>query len=116
VPAHWEKSTGRARLPGGAAWPAAPAGALLDGSPVDVVVRPESLGFATARNGAAAEGRVVERRFAGRETYFAVHLDGGVEVEVLAAPDAAQPGWKVFVSPVHGGPEPRAYPRTAGLE
>jgi ABC-type Fe3+/spermidine/putrescine transport system ATPase subunit len=116
VPAHWEKATGRARLPGGVAWPAVPAEDLVDGSLIDVVVRPEALGFATARNGTAAEGRVGERRFAGRETYFAVHLDGGVEVEVLAAPDAAQPGWKVFVSPVHGGPEPRAYPRTAGLE
>ena len=116
VPAHWEKAIGRARLPGGAAWPAAPAGDLVDGSPVDVVVRPESLGFATARNGTAAEGRVVERRFAGRETYFAVLLDAGVEVEVLAAPDAAQVGWSVFVAPAHGGPSPRAYPRIAGVE
>jgi ABC-type Fe3+/spermidine/putrescine transport system ATPase subunit len=114
VPGHWEKAAGRVRLPGGAAWPAVAAGDLLDGSPVEVVVRPEALGFATARNGTAAEGRVVEPRFAGRETYFAVLLDAGVEVEVLAAPDAAQPGWKVFVAPVHGGPTPRAYPRIAG--
>ncbi|MDQ5857972.1 MAG: ABC transporter ATP-binding protein [Acidobacteriota bacterium] len=108
------ESRGHARLPGGAAWPAVAAGDLVDGSPVDVVVRPEALGFATARDGMAAEGRVVELRFAGRETYFAVLLDAGVEVEVLAAPDAAQPGWKVFVAPVHGGPTPRAYPRIAG--
>ncbi|MEO8348153.1 MAG: ABC transporter ATP-binding protein, partial [Acidobacteriota bacterium] len=114
VPGHWEKATGQVRLPGGAAWPAVAAGDLIDRSPVDVVVRPEALGFATARDGLAAEGRVVELRFAGRETYFAVLLDAGVEVEVLASPDAAEVGWKVFVAPVHDGPTPRAYPRIAG--
>ena len=114
IPGHWDKSTGRARLPGGAAWPAVASGDLADGSAVDVVVRPEALGFATARDGIGAEGRVVELRFAGRETYFAVRLDAGVEVEVLAAPDAAQPGWKVFVAPAPAGPAPRAYPRVAG--
>ena len=114
VPGRWEQSTGRARFAGGAAWPAVPAGDLDDASPVDVVVRPEGLGFATARDAMAAPGRVVELRFAGRETYFAVLLDAGVEVEVLAAPDAAHPGWKVFVAPVPAGPPPRAYPRIAG--
>ena len=127
TPGHWEAppsprpsprrgegADGRVRLPGGAAWPAVAAGDLADGSPVDVVVRPEALGFVTARDGTGAEGHVVELRFAGRETYFAVRLDAGVEVEVLAAPDAAQPGWKVFVAPVTGGPAPRAYPRVAG--
>ncbi|HVE65371.1 MAG TPA: ABC transporter ATP-binding protein, partial [Thermoanaerobaculia bacterium] len=82
---------GRVRLPDGGAWPAAADRDLSDGAAVDVVVRPEALGFATARDGVAAPGRVVELRFAGRETYFAVLLDAGVEVEVLAAPDAAQP-------------------------
>ncbi|HZI67989.1 MAG TPA: ABC transporter ATP-binding protein [Thermoanaerobaculia bacterium] len=108
------ESRGRARLPGGAAWPAVAAGDLIDGSPVDVVVRPEALAFATARDGMAAQGSVVEIRFAGRETYFAVLLDTGVEVEVLAAPDAAEVGWKVFVAPATEGPAPRAYPRIAG--
>ncbi|HEY6065768.1 MAG TPA: ABC transporter ATP-binding protein [Thermoanaerobaculia bacterium] len=114
VPGHWEESTRRVRLPGGAAWPAVAAADLLDGSPVDLIVRPESLAFATARDGNGAEGRVVELRFAGRESYFAVALEAGVEVEVLGPPDAAQPGWKVFVAPAHGGPSPRAYPRIAG--
>jgi ABC-type Fe3+/spermidine/putrescine transport system ATPase subunit len=111
VPGLWEKPSGRVRLPGGAAWPAIADWDLLDGSPVDAVVRPEAIGFSTARDATAAEGRVVELRFAGRETYFAVELDAGVEVEVLAAPDAVQPGWTVFVAPVHGGPPPRVYPR-----
>jgi len=110
VPGVWEKTAGRARLPGGAAWPAVADWNLLDGAPVDVVARPETLGFVTARDGGGAEGRVAELRFAGRETYFAVALEGG-EVEVLAPPDAAQPGWKVFVAPLPAGPAPRAYPR-----
>jgi ABC-type Fe3+/spermidine/putrescine transport system ATPase subunit len=110
VPATWEKATTRARVANGAAWPAVAAEDLGDGAAIDLVVRPEALGFSTARDGTAAEGQVVELRFAGRETYFAVVLAGGAEVEVLAAPDAAQPGWKVFVAPVHGGPAPRAYP------
>ena len=111
IPGIWEKATGRARLPGGAAWRAVADSGLLDGAPVDVVVRPEALAFAGARNGTAAEGRVLEARFAGHETYFSVALEGGGEVEVLAAPDAAQAGWKVFVAPLPAGPLPRAYPR-----
>jgi ABC-type Fe3+/spermidine/putrescine transport system ATPase subunit len=111
IPGIWEKGTGRVRLPAGAAWPAVADWDLLDGSPVDVVVRPEALAFAGARDGTAAQGRVLEARFAGRETYFAVALEGDGELEVLAAPDAARPGWKVFVAPLPEGPPPRAYPR-----
>jgi len=114
LPGVWEKASGRARLPAGAAWRAVADWDLLDGSPVDVVVRPEALGFATARDGAAAEGRVLDLRFAGRETYFVIALDAGGEVEVLGAPDAAQPGWKVFIAPLAAGPPPRAYPRHVG--
>jgi len=111
LPATWQKSTGRARLPGGAAWPAIAPWDLLDGSPVDVIVRPEALSFGGPRDGAALEGRVTDVRYAGKETYFSVALADGAELEVLAAPDAAQPGWKVFVAPLPAGPAPRAYPR-----
>jgi ABC-type Fe3+/spermidine/putrescine transport system ATPase subunit len=106
----WEKAPGRVRLPGGAAWQATSDWDLLDGAAVDVVVRPEALRFATARDDAGAEGTVIERRFAGRDTYFAVALEGNSEVEVLAPAEAAQPGWKVFVAPTPDGPLPRAYP------
>ena len=116
VPGIWEKQTGRARLAAGTAWRAVAARDLLDGSPVDLVVRPEALAFVGARDGGAAEGRVLETRFAGRETYFSVALEGGAEVEVLAAPDAAQPGWKVFVAPLPAGPLPRVYPGTGKAE
>jgi len=116
VPGIWEKQTARARLAAGTAWRAVAARDLLDGSPVDLVVRPEALAFVGARDGGAAEGRVLETRFAGRETYFSVALEGGAEVEVLAAPDAAQPGWKVFVAPLPAGPLPRVYPGTGKAE
>jgi ABC-type Fe3+/spermidine/putrescine transport system ATPase subunit len=102
---------GRVRLPGGTAWPAAADWDLLDGAAVDLVVRPEALAFATARDGTGVAGRVVERRFAGRDTYFAVALEENGEVEVLAPSDAAEAGWKVFVAPLPGGPLPRAYPK-----
>ena len=107
----WEKAGERVRLPGGAAWPAAADWDLLGGAAVDLVVRPEALAFATARDGTGVAGRVVERRFAGRDTYFAVALEGNGEVEVLAPSDAAEAGWQVFVAPLPGGPLPRAYPR-----
>jgi putative spermidine/putrescine transport system ATP-binding protein len=110
VPATWDRAAGRARLSGGTVWPAVAGEEIPDGAPVDLVVRPEGLAFASARDGAAATGRVLESRFAGRETFFAVLLDGDIEVEVLAAPDAARPDWKVFVAPLAGGPPPRAYP------
>jgi hypothetical protein len=76
-----------------------------------VIVRPEALGFAGGRDGSAAEGRVDEVRFAGRETYFSVQLAKGAEVEVLASPDAAAVGWKVRVAPLPSGPPPRVYPK-----
>jgi ABC-type Fe3+/spermidine/putrescine transport system ATPase subunit len=113
VPGIWQKATGRAQVPGGGSWPAVASGDLADGAPVDVIVRPESLGFAGGRDSTAAEGRVEEVRFAGRETYFSVQLAEGVEVEVLAPPDAAQPGWKVSVAPLPASPPPRVYPREA---
>ncbi|HLN93866.1 MAG TPA: ABC transporter ATP-binding protein [Thermoanaerobaculia bacterium] len=113
VAGRWEKASGRVRLPGGAGWAAAADGDFSDGAPVDVVVRPEALAFSTARDGTGVEGRVVETRFAGRETYWAVALEGGAEVEVLAAPDATRAGWKVFVAPAPGGPVPRAYLRSS---
>ena len=110
----WEKENACVRLPAGAAWPAVADRDLPEGSPVDVLVRPEALAFAGVRDRSSAPGRVLETRFAGRETYFAVALEGGGEVEVLAAPDAAQRGWRLSVAPLPEGPLLRAYPRGSG--
>ena len=56
-------------------------------------------------------GEVVGRRFAGRSAYFEVALAPplGAAVEVLASPNAARVGEKVFVHPAPDGPTPRAY-------
>ncbi len=113
LPGVWHRATGRVSVPGGGAWSAVAPGDLPDGAAVDVIVRPEGLGFAGGRDGSAAEGRIDEVRFAGKETYFSVQLAEGVEVEVLAPPDAAQVGWKVWVAPLPSGPAPRAYPKGA---
>ena len=88
----------------------------LDGAPpgtkVDLVVRPESLTFASpggTKN--ALSGRVIERRYAGPVTYYQVALSAGSEVEVMASSRAASVGDAVRVAPQPGGPEPRLFGR-----
>jgi ABC-type Fe3+/spermidine/putrescine transport system ATPase subunit len=108
----------------GARWPAVAAAALAAGEPVEVAVRPESLGFAgDGENRDALAGRVAERRYAGPTTYYRVDLDAGATVEVLVAErelaggggaSAARVGERVRVTPVpSAGPVPRAFPSGA---
>jgi hypothetical protein len=58
-------------------------------------------------------GRVVERRYAGPISYYAVRLDAGPEVEVLAAESAGEPlaaeGDRVRVTLSGRGPAPRLF-------
>ena len=102
---------------------------LAAGAPVTVVVRPESLRLlpaGTAAGGAVA-GRVAARRYGGPLTYYRVALGeegaaapgepgGGrpLEVEVLAAADAAREGDAVAVVPEPSGPPLRVFPAPAG--
>jgi hypothetical protein len=110
----------------GAVWPgvaAAGAETLPAGAEVELVVRPEALRFAPAAGVAEAgappalAGRVIERRYAGPLTFYAVGLDLGREVEVQvaegAASPAASPGDPVAVAPADaaGAPAPRIFPR-----
>ncbi len=74
----------------------------VPGTPVELVVRPESLTFTNADRGALA-GRVVERRYAGSSTFYAVDLAIGREVEVLAPANAGAEGDTVRVAPAAGG-------------
>jgi len=60
-----------------------------------VVVRPERLRFAAA--GGGLPGVVRERRYTGAAAFFLVETDGGERFEVLAEPDAARVGDRVFV-------------------
>ena len=107
VPVRWD---GGARIPGGPVWPAVAGAALPAGAEADLVVRPESLAFASAARADALPGTVAERRFAGRVAYFRVATAAG-ELEVLAGPDAAREGDRVLVVPEPSGPAPRVFPR-----
>jgi len=80
---------GRANVFRGAA-----ARALAGGGDADlVVVRPERLRFAPA----GLPGMVRERRYTGAAAFFLVEIDGGERIEVMAEPDAANVGDRVFV-------------------
>jgi spermidine/putrescine transport system ATP-binding protein len=109
--AQWLASRGAVRLEAGAVWRAAGAGDLAEGADVDVIVRPESLKLSGAKAPDAVAGEVAGRRFAGRVALYDVAIDGGGAVEVIAAPDGAQIGQKLFVEPDSEGPLPRAFPR-----
>jgi ABC-type Fe3+/spermidine/putrescine transport system ATPase subunit len=109
--------------------PAESSAPLAPGAPVTVVVRPESLRLlpaGTAVVGSVA-GRVAARRYGGPLTYYRVALGeegaaapgepgGGrpLEVEVLAAADAAREGDAVAVVPEPSGPPLRVFPAPAG--
>ena len=58
-----------------------------------IVVRPERLRFAQA----GLAGTVQERRYTGAAAFFLVESDAGERFEVLAPPDAASVGERVFV-------------------
>ena len=109
--------------------PAAAAAPLAPGAPVTVVVRPESLRLLPGGAAVAGSvaGRVAARRYGGPLTYYRVALgEGGaaapgepgggrpLEVEVLAAADAAREGDAVAVVPEPSGPPLRVFPAPAG--
>jgi len=79
--------------------------AAAQGTPVELVVRPESLGFADS----GLEGRVTERRYAGGVTFYLVDLAMGGEVEVQAPSAAAAEGDAVRVALAPGGLAPRIF-------
>ena len=96
---------------GGIVWRGVPApdvAAAALGTPVELVVRPESLTFAPS----GLEGRVTERRYSGAATYYQVELArsaGGGEIEVQAPADAAAEGDAVRVGLLPGGLPPRIF-------
>jgi ABC-type Fe3+/spermidine/putrescine transport system ATPase subunit len=109
--------------------PAEEVAPLAPGAPVTVVVRPESLRLLPAGTAVAGSvaGRVAARRYGGPLTYYRVALEeaegtgpgepgGGrpLEVEVLAAADAAREGDAVAVVPEPSGPPLRVFPAPAG--
>jgi len=111
LPAVWRTEQSQAVLPGGPAWRSAAGEELEDRSPIDLVVRPEGLTFVAGEGPDSVAGIVASRRFAGRVAYFEVTRTSGESLEVLAAPDAAEVGKRVFVGLAPGGPPPRAFRR-----
>jgi ABC-type Fe3+/spermidine/putrescine transport system ATPase subunit len=89
--------------------PAPRAAKAAPGTPVELVVRPESLAFRPEGDPNALVGRVVERRYAGSVAFFVVELAAGGEVEVQAPSDAAAEGDMVRVAPAAGGLPPRIF-------
>jgi ABC-type Fe3+/spermidine/putrescine transport system ATPase subunit len=87
----------------------APDAVAAPGTPVELVVRPESLAFRPEGDPNALDGRVTERRYAGAATFYAVELARGGEVEVLAPSAAAAEGDAVRVAPIPGGLPPRIF-------
>ncbi len=102
---------GQARLSAGPSWPARSAKEISEGTPIDLVLRPEGLRFASTADEGAVPGEVAGRRFAGSFAYYEVTLGPAESVELLAAHDATRPGAKVFVKPAEGGPPAMAFPR-----
>jgi ABC-type Fe3+/spermidine/putrescine transport system ATPase subunit len=92
--------------------PAPDVAAAALGTPVELVVRPESLTFAES----GLDGRVTERRYSGAATYYQVELGAGVEIEVQAPADAAAEGEAVRVGLLPGGLPPRVFRLDGRLE
>ena len=107
----WDPARGGALLSEGAVWRAAGGDGLAPGAAVDLVVRPEGLRFSPGPQPDSLAGEISGRRYAGREAFFDVALEGGKTVEILAPADAARPQDRVFVSPRPDGPLPRLFPQ-----
>ncbi len=76
---------------------------------VELVVKPESLEVVPPERPGALRGQVIERRYTGALTYYALRLASGAELEVLAAPEALMVDDEVFVAPRQDGPRPRIF-------
>jgi ABC-type Fe3+/spermidine/putrescine transport system ATPase subunit len=99
------------RLPAGPVWRASGGEDLAEGTAVDVVVRPEGLVLSVTPAPDGLAGEVAGRRYAGRVALYDVALDASGSIEVLASPDAARPGQRVFVAPDPAGPPARVFAR-----
>ena len=109
LPVRWENSG--ARIPRGPVWAATEGAPVAEGADADLVIRPEALEFTSRPRADALEGKVGERRYAGRTAYFRVATEAAGEVEVLAPPLAAREGDRVLMVPSPGGPVPRVFPK-----
>jgi len=84
---------------GTARWRARLARGLGTNDAVILVLRPEHTRFAPPDDPAGIGGVVVDRRYTGPLTYYAVRLDIGPQILVQAGAQAARPGDRVKVTP-----------------
>ena len=107
---------------GSVRWPIHCPDALEPGTPIDLVVKPESLVLENSPSEGALPATRVETRFTGALTYCRVRLDGdeGALLEVLVSgageatsdsPELESADPRVFVALRPGGPTPRAFAR-----
>lgn len=97
----------------GVLWPAVAAEELEQGTPVEVVFRPESLQLGLADGEDSLGGVITARRFTGEATYYRVELEQGGSLLVRGELEEAAEGDPVGVTPRPSGPPPRCFRRPA---
>jgi len=92
------------RLAAGPLWPALPVAGVdtRPGASVRVMARPESLVIVRDPAVDAVRGRVLDRRFAGAQSFYRIAVDGGPELLVQGSAASASPGDEVGVTPAPG--------------
>ncbi len=104
------RDDGRVSIAGSeSAWSGVPGRDFEPGTPVELVFRPEALRLVAVGVEGALPVRVLDRRYAGSQTYFTVESSAGDRFEVIALSEAAAPGDERAVLP--GSPAPRVFGR-----
>ena len=90
-------------------WTGTAAGELEQGERVELVFRPEALELVAPGTAGSLPVRVVDRRYAGAQTFFTVESRAGDRFEVIAPPAAAAPGDEAATRPDPRAPNPRVF-------
>lgn len=97
----------------GVRWPVIGVGDRVAGDRVDVIFRPETLGFESPDHPDCLVGKIVRRHYTGEATFFVVELEGEGEVLVRDDSQAHRIGNRVGIVVRSDGPPPRAFVRTS---
>jgi ABC-type Fe3+/spermidine/putrescine transport system ATPase subunit len=93
----------------GVAWEGELLAALGEGEPAELMLRADALAVVPAAAAGAVAGTVAERRYGGPLSRFAVALESGGEVELLAPSAAMAVGERVAIAPRGEGPPGRIW-------
>jgi ABC-type Fe3+/spermidine/putrescine transport system ATPase subunit len=97
----------------GVRWSVAGVGDRSAGDKVDVVFRPETLGFESPDHPESLVGKILQRQYTGEATFFLVELEGGGEVLVRGDRRTVGIDSRVGVVVRPDGPPPRSFVRTS---